>query len=312
MKALSSDRVYFFVLFEKRVAYNRVMLDFLPERIQTAVQKINAKYLYELRFRANKPLTINYGGKYVYLGEYGIEKKSERAIIVNEEEIEITVFTAGKFSVYSVEEQIKKGFITAEQGERIGLAGEFVFEKGQALTTKNFTSLCIRVPHEIIGAGQQIYDTCFQGGIKNTLICSPPGQGKTTVLRDLCRLISKKHFKNVLVCDERGEIAIGDLGETVDVYVYADKQTAFDAGIRAMRPDVLVCDELSISDLSAVKRGIDGGVKVLASAHIEKVENLNVEMQKLFDTFVFLSKDEIGKVVGVYDKNLKRLGKDYG
>ncbi len=284
------------------------MLDFLPKRLQSAVQKINAKYLYELRLRADKPLTVNYGGKYVYLGEYGIEKRAERAITVSEEEIETTVFTAGKFSVYSVEEQIKKGFITAEHGERIGLAGEFVFDKGQALTAKNFTSLCIRVPHEIIGAGQRVYDVCFQDGIKNTLICSPPGQGKTTVLRDLCRLISENYFKNVLVCDERGEIAVGNLGETVDVYVYADKQTAFEAGIRAMRPDVIVCDELSLSDISAVKRGIDGGVKVLASAHIENAESLNIEMQRLFERFVFLSKDEIGKVVGVYGKNLERLG----
>lgn len=284
------------------------MLEFLPESIKNALKYVNGKYLYELRLRANKPVTVNYEGNYTYLGEYGLTESSQKAIRVTAEEIETVVYVAGKFSVYSVEEQIKRGFLTAEGGERIGLAGEFVFEKGQALAAKNFTSLCIRVPHEILGAGQEVYEKCFQGGLKSALIASPPGQGKTTILRDLCRLISQKTRKNVLVCDERGEISSGEIGDTTDVYTFADKQTAFEAGIRAMRPDVLVCDELSAYDLSAVKRAIDGGVKVVASAHIRSKEYLSKETKELFERFVFLSEKAIGKVDKIYDEKLCEIG----
>lgn len=284
------------------------MLEFLPESIKNALKYVNSKYLYELRLRVNKPVMVNYEGNYTYLGEYGLTDSPQKAIRVTAEEIEAIVYVAGKFSVYSVEEQIKRGFLTAEGGERIGLAGEFVFEKGQALAAKNFTSLCIRVPHEIIGAGQEVYEKCFHGGLKSALIASPPGQGKTTILRDLCRLISQKTRKNVLICDERGEISSGEIGDTTDVYTFADKQTAFEAGIRAMRPDVLVCDELSAFDLIAVKRAIDGGVKVVASAHIRSKEYLSTEAKELFERFVFLSEKTIGKVDKIYDEKLCEIG----
>ena len=134
------------------------MLEFLPDNIKAALRHLNLNRLYEIRLRAGKPVTINYEGKYRYLSACGVTDKVSSAMTVSLTEIGDTVFSAGKFSVYSVEEQIKRGFVTAECGERVGLAGQYVFEKGKALFVRDFTSLCIRVPHEIEGCGDKIYE----------------------------------------------------------------------------------------------------------------------------------------------------------
>ena len=226
------------------------MLDFLPQNVKEGISRVNLKDVYEIRIRAEKPVTVNYLGVYRYLSAYGLTQIREKALKCTVEDIADCVFKAGNYSVYSVEEQLKRGFITAQYGERIGIAGEYVFEKGQPFALRNFSSLCIRVPHDVIGCGEKIYKHCMSDRVRNLLIASPPGLGKTTILRDLARILGVKTGLNVLICDERGEISAGEIGETCDVLKYSDKATAFEAGIRAMRPDVIITDELSAEEFS--------------------------------------------------------------
>ena len=278
------------------------MLEFLPDNVKSALAYVNRTNVYEIRLRANRPITANYLGKYVFLGERGITERAEKAIICNKEDIEDCLFRAGKYSVYAVEEQIRKGFLTAEHGERIGIAGEYVFERGQPLTIRNVTSLCVRVPHEVVGCAEEIYQRCMCDKIKNLLIASKPGMGKTTILRDFGRIISEKTRKNVLICDERGEISLGDTGNACDVLKFADKATAFDLGIRTMRPDVIITDELSETDCTAIKKAIYAGVIVLASVHLHDISSLQAPLFGLFDRYVFLDGEEIGKIKCVYNE----------
>ncbi len=283
------------------------MLDFLPQNIKDAVKRLNLSHLYELRIRAEKPITVNYQGIYQYLGDFGITAHREKAVFCTAEDIADCVFKAGKYSVYSVEEELKKGFITAECGERIGLSGEYVFEKGQPLTIRNFTSLCIRVPHEVRGCAEEIYQKCMSDRVRNLLLMSSPGLGKTTILRDLSRLISINTKKNVLVCDERGELSVGELGDSCDVVRYCDKETAFESGIRAMRPDIIITDELSFKDCSALEKAIAAGVTIVASAHFSDVSLVKSPFCELFEKFVLLDEKEIGKVKEIYTRRGKEL-----
>ena len=278
------------------------MLDFLPQSVKDAVRHLNANKLYEIRLRAEKPVTVNYGGVYTYLGDYGVSDYADKALKPTKTDIADCVFKAGKYSLYSVEEQLRKGFLTTEKGVRIGLAGEYVFEKGQPFTIRDFSSLCIRIPHSILGCGERIYNSCMSDKVRSILICSPPGIGKTTILRDLTRIVSDKTKKNVLICDERGEIAQGEVGESTDVLRFCDKKTAFEAGIRAMRPDIIVTDELAIEDCKAVERATFAGICVLASAHISTMSALKQPFFGLFSRYVILKTDTLGEIESIYDE----------
>lgn len=271
------------------------MLDFLPPRIDEAVRHVNLNLLYELRVRAGKPLSVNFSGEYRFLGAGGLCSARE-ALLPTAGEIEEILFSASGFSVYSVEEQLRRGFLTGGAGERIGIAGSYVYEGKSVLAVRSVTSLCIRVPHEIRGCAEEIYRRCLSEGLCSLLLLAPPGEGKTTLLRDLSRLVCERRGVNVLVSDERGELSSGDLGSTSDCILFADKLTAFTAGVRAMRPDLIVTDELFGEDYSAVRRAVESGIAVFASAHLLRAEDVP---EKLFSRYVFL--EGLGRIGRILD-----------
>lgn len=278
------------------------MLDFLPEKLKKALSFCNLQKVYELRIRADKPITILYEENYVYLGERGATRIKNNAIRCTQSEIIDSAYRAGNCSIYAVEEEIRRGFITSKDGERIGLAGDYVFNKGEAYTIRDFTSICIRVPHIVRNCGQTLYNICMSDRVNNMFLLSPPGMGKTTLLRDLGRILSEKTNKNILLCDERGELSIGENGETCDIIKFADKQTVFEAGIRAMRPDVIITDEISEIDCKAVKRAISAGIAVIASGHFYAMQHIRDPFFPLFDRYVFLNRERIGEIDAVYNE----------
>jgi stage III sporulation protein AA len=277
------------------------MLDFLPKNVKEGVEKVNQTHLFEIRLRADCPVMVNYQGEYRYLSVYGLTNLKDKAIKPTLADIEECVFKAGQYSVYSVEEQLKQGFLTAKNGERIGISGEYVFENGQPHALRSFTSLCIRVPHEVIGCAGSIYEQCMSDRVHNLLIISPPGMGKTTLLRDLSRILSEKTRKNILICDERGEISMGNFGDTCDVIRYCDKKVAFTAGIRAMRPEIIMTDEVTVEDLEYLNKARNAGVTVIASAHFSGEEYLDTPFKRLFEKIVLLDSQKIGKIKAIYN-----------
>ena len=290
---------------DKRENIVKQMLDFLPEKYLFALQNINISRLYEIRMRIGKPTAIRFDGKYTYLSNNGVSNSVDTAIISTKEDLEATVLAAGKYSIYSVENELRQGFITAENGVRIGIAGRYIFEDGQSITVRDFTSLCIRVPHQVIGCSNEIYEKCFSKGLFNLLIVSAPGQGKTTILRDLCRVISNKKGVNILICDERGEIAYGDIGNTSDVFSFADKSLALEMGIRIMNPKVIVTDELSLKEIPAIIKAKNSGVNVISSIHATTISEVPKPLLDEFDIIVLLDSESIGKIAEIYKINRK-------
>ncbi|MBQ1256519.1 MAG: Flp pilus assembly complex ATPase component TadA [Clostridia bacterium] len=183
-------------------------------------------------------------------------------------------------SVYAWEDELGQGYFTLTGGVRVGVSGKFVKENGKTrLVTP--TSLLIRIAHEVKGCAKPVMPFLLKdGAAQSVLFLSPPGMGKTTLLRDACRLLSKAG-KEICVADERGEIAAMkngenqlDVGERTDVCEGLAKAQAMLMMIRSMSPDVIAADEIgSEEDAYAIAEAARMGVKVIASAHAASVQD---------------------------------------
>ncbi|MDR0856700.1 MAG: stage III sporulation protein AA [Clostridiales bacterium] len=297
----------------------------LPEYLARIIaDKLNYEKVYELRVRAGRPILVNYGGRYLHLTEEGVTPGTNGAITADRKLLDLIVFKATEYSVYAANEQIKNGFITVTGGVRIGLAGELVAEGGVIKTQKNFCGLNIRVPHEVKNCALNCFQHLVNKDIFNTLVISPPGGGKTTFVRDFARQLGSLTLPiNILVIDERGEIAAClngvpqlDVGRYTDVLTNCTKAYGFSVGIRTLRPDVIITDELATpEDVEAAAYAVGCGVKVIATTHAfdhlelaAKPALAAVAKQKVFDRFVVLSfRQGPGTHEGVYDGAGNRL-----
>jgi stage III sporulation protein AA len=137
-------------------------------------------------------------------------------------------------------------------------------------------------------------------------LLAPPGQGKTTILRDLCRRICARYEGlNLLIADERGEISAYDCGISADVLKFGKKKEVFSYGIRALRPDLIVTDELKEEDYAAVESAVYAGLKVIASAHFG--QSIEKFPHDIFERYVYISSDEIGKIEAIYNGERERI-----
>ena len=163
--------------------------------------------LQEIRVRAGMPVCVTYRGREYCLTRGGVSDDPSLALFATAEDVKGIVVAASEHSVYAYNDDINRGFITVSGGVRIGVCGETVYDRGSLVTVKNYSSVNIRIPHEITGCSSNIMSDIVANHCK-VLIVSPPGAGKTTMLRDIARSLSddSPHF-NVLIADERCELA---------------------------------------------------------------------------------------------------------
>ncbi len=181
-------------------------------------------------------------------------------------------------SPYAASDCLRRGFITAEGGVRVGFCGRFPDGARGLWSRDDLFSVCIRIPREIKGIGER-FCTC---PFPSTLILSPPGGGKTTLLRDMIRALSNGGTR-VGLCDERGEIAAlsgngcgFDIGERTDVLSDCPKAHAAMILLRCMSPQILAMDEISEpEDADACRSAAYCGVSLLATAHAADAEELS-------------------------------------
>ena len=148
----------------------------------------------EIRMRAQKPVLVTYRGEEYFLDSTGgLSHKREGALILEAKDLEAFLEHVCQYSIYAYEDELRQGFLTVEGGHRVGIAGQAVLEgERQIRTIKYIRCINLRISHEVKGAADSLLPFVYEkGALKNTLIISPPGWGKTTLLRDLVRQIQQ-------------------------------------------------------------------------------------------------------------------------
>ena len=171
---------------------------------------------------------------------------------VNQEQIIKTLELVSENSIYAFQDEIKNGYLTIRGGHRVGITGRVVLCEDGIKNIKDISGLNIRFSREVSGCSSGIVKYIINGkkSIYNTLIVSPPQCGKTTMLRDITRVISDGidgiGFRGLKVgiVDERSEIAAcykgsAEQGGTrTDVLDACPKQLA-DDDAKSMSPDLV-------------------------------------------------------------------------
>lgn len=234
----------------------------------------------EIRLRAGKPVAVSCPeGALFLLGGGRISRScGNRALTASAENVADTFRILCESSVYAHENEIRRGYVTAEGGCRAGVCGTAVLRCGEIAGLRDISSVNLRVAREKPGCADELFAALGGEPDGGLLLCGPPASGKTTILRDAARQLSnglRGPARRVTIVDERGEIAgcrngrpVNDVGMCTDVLDGCPKADGILMALRTLSPEVIVCDELGgEAETRAVEESLNAGAVLIASIH---------------------------------------------
>ncbi len=265
---------------EKRCAAFRQAAQVLPPGLRGQVLELTWEMhsrAEEIRLRVGHPVSVVLPEGEQRLGDTEVAQQ----------DLELLMERASGASVHAVLEQLREGFVTVSGGHRIGFCGTTVVEKGQITFIKDLSSSCIRVARQFPGLARDVVFRLLEDDrLQSTLIMAPPGGGKTSLLRDLIRMLSDGEgipAHRVGVVDPRGELGAAfrgraqlDLGCHTDLLDACPKAQGLLLLLRTMNPQVLAVDEVTApEDVQSLLDAAGCGVTLLATLHGSCREDLN-------------------------------------
>lgn len=257
--------------------------ELLPYYIRSAISKtmtensIGNTDVTDIRLRKNGICAISVGKR-----SYPLD------ISLSARRMDELIFSLCDGSVYAHAETIREGYIN-RNGIRIGVCGRAVTDKDGTRSVCECSSVTIRIPHDVTGCADAVYSIWARKPHRGMLIYSPPGVGKTTILRDMIRLLTLSGYQFAII-DSRGELGSAADNASADVLTQYPKDEGIRSAVRSLSPELIICDELSGKrDADAARYALSSGVPLIATTHAGKQAELSLrpDLKALLDSKAF-------------------------
>jgi stage III sporulation protein AA len=239
-----------------------------PLSLTDAIRRCGASCAEEIRLHRNRICTVTCNGQ-----------NYPTNIIPNEATVNEILHRLCGGSLYAYRTTINNGYLTLDGGIRVGICGSAAMEDDRVIGVNEITGLIIRIPHRHrVNATPILEELQKMHGTRGILIYSPPGVGKTTLLRTVAlEAASGAYAKRTVVVDTREELGhtLDGKNLTLDILIGYPREKGIEIAVRSLGAELIICDEIGGSqDARAILSAANCGVPLIASAHADSIHTL--------------------------------------